>query len=259
MFQSVYRVSTTGPTVPAQDVDALARELGLPLPAGYREYLMELGRGELCDFLRVRAPREVLRSLNQDRESRHAWAELLREGLCESDALTDEDVAEAIVFATSAEGDDYFCCPRFGPELFELPRHDDVIASVPDGFVGAVRLSVERMQHDFPFFEPWDERRRRYRGFDVRPGLGLEGFLERVKGRWGEAGLRRSRTGADEMMPNLFIRPIEARFVLYMDKEDTGLPADAFHVVASYDTDAEADLADFVESVLMPGGKSWSN
>jgi hypothetical protein len=113
------------------------------------------------------------------------------------------------------------------------------------------------MQHDFPFFEPWDDRHR-HRGFDVRPGLGLEGFVGKIKSRWGETGLRRSRTGEGEMVPNLFVRPIEARFVLYMDKEETGLPADSFHVVASYDMDSEAEVAAFVESVLMPGGKSWS-
>jgi hypothetical protein len=52
--------------------------------------------------------------------------------------------------------------------------------------------------------------------------------------------------------------PDEVRDPEYrLDNYYTRLPAECFFVRAKYDTDSEADVAAFVESVLLPGGRSW--
>ncbi len=256
MFEFVYHVPTSREPVPVARIDAILHRIDVPLPVGYREYLLELGEGELCDLLHVRHPAEVVASMNNGEDYQENWAEWLREGHYESDVLTDEDVAEAVIFADSAEGDSFFCCRRFGGQLFEIPRHGQVIEAVPDGFVGAARLSAERMVHDFPFFDRPDAEGRGGGRFDVRAGLGVAGFADLMAARWGAEGVRRSRVAEGETHPNLFVRPVGARFTLYLDTNYTRLPADCFTVVASYDAASESDVADFVASVALPGGKS---
>ncbi len=253
MFKSVYRVSTQSPVVPAAEIDALRQRLKIPLPIGYREYVTTLGDGELCDLLRVNVPQKVA---PEHPDIRATLAEALREGNLESDRLSEDDLEESISFATSSNADFYVCCPRFGSDLFEIPRLFGTITHLPGGFVDAVNLSVERENHDFPFFESRSNTCRRLRCFDVKPRIGLDGFIARIEYQWGEFGLLRSPKGEDELYPSLFIRPIEARFSVYLDNDHTRLPGDCFHVVASYDISNEGEVASFVESVLMPGGRS---
>jgi hypothetical protein len=50
MFDFIYRVSTKSPAVPGHEVHALAHDLSAPFPVGHREYVTELGDGELCDL-----------------------------------------------------------------------------------------------------------------------------------------------------------------------------------------------------------------
>lgn len=253
-FESVYRVSPRCVPLGGADVDALGRELGMNLPLGYHDFVTTLGPGELCDFLLVNMPDEI-RNPSPHSHGRAVldwFAQLLREEN-RSDILTPEDVEKGVVFAYSAERPLFIASRRLGPRLFELC--DDWIVEIAQGFFGLVDLCASWTRHDFPFFEPHNGRRKT-RGFDIRAGIGRHGFLDAVTRRWGNEGLRRSRQAADEEYPNLFVPAIGGRFELFLDPKYNRLPPDCFFVRAKYDTDHEADVAAFVESVLLPGGTS---
>src|SRR6185295_19892892 len=143
MFENVYRVSTVSPTVDEKTIVSLESKIRVPLPRGYREYLTNFGRGELCDLLQVLVPREVR---EYSRQLRIHLADAIRKGWFQPGDFTDEDIGEAVVFAASAEGDRFVCCPRCGSDLFEIPRQSNVIELVRGGILGAVRLSVQRMK-----------------------------------------------------------------------------------------------------------------
>jgi hypothetical protein len=258
-FDHVYRVTTLNEPVSDGEIDELEQELSVPLPIGYREYLTTLGHGELCDLLRVATPGQVRKDL-AEQWLRESMVEGVTNGWWNPGVLLPEDMKTAVVFAGSAEGDLYVGCRRFGSQLFELPRHSECICPIADGLWGAVEQSVRRMVHDFPFFEPWDDGRRRHRGFDVRSGLGAFGFIGEIERRWGQGGFRRSRTSPTEMHPNVFVRGIEGRFVMYLEDlrpPKYRLPEGCFSAVASYDVANEDEMSDFVQSVLRPGGESW--
>ena len=257
-IEDIYRVTTKNKLLSNATIDAFTKTLKVPLPVGYRDYLTILGDGELCDLLRVRTPEKIEMRWAKDKRIRDSLAEAIRQGWLKSSQLTPDDMKEAVTFATSAEGDDFICCPRFGGDLFELPRHGDTIALMKDGICDAIASSVERMKHDFAFFEASDSLRRR--GFEMRPTLGGAGFTDEVKRRWGKDGFRQSRQGPGETHPNLFVRPIQSRMVLYLERDGRNPPRrphDAFPVVMSYDPENETEVTAFVDAVSRPGGESW--
>jgi hypothetical protein len=184
-FEHVYRVTTLNPLISQGLIDALERDVPVPLPPGYREYLSCLGNGELCDLLRVRTPDEVRRHTFTETWERENQVHKHREGRWRPSALTPEDLEGAVTFADSAEGDQFVVCPRLAGRLFELPRHGDTVQEFHNGFWGVVDYSVRAMCHDFPFFEPFDDERRRYRTFDVEVGIGLNGLVEAIVTKWG--------------------------------------------------------------------------
>jgi hypothetical protein len=245
-FESVLRVSTKGVLAAPAEVDALVTDLGWELPAGYREYVTTLGRGELCDFLHVRMPEEV-------REPGSRLAEYLS-GFWQPGLLTRQDWDEAIVFATSAERPLYIACRRLAGQLIEM--YDDWVQAVPGGFFGLVERIAAQMRHDFPFFDPWSEHRK-VRGFDVLPVLRRDGFHKTLVRRWGREGVRRSRTAADETHPNLFVPAIGGRFELFLDDTPARLPPGSLFVRARYDDDSEVEMAAMVDALGLPGGRSW--
>jgi hypothetical protein len=227
----------------------------MQLPVGYVEYVTTLGPGELCDFLHVKMPKEI-NGAPYNRKMLLELAAHFRQGAWHSDLLSVEDLEEAFVFASSAERPLYLACRRLGPLLFELC--DDWTQAMPNGFFGLVDQVTVSMRHDFPFFEPWNGRRK-MRGFAVRAGFGLDGFLDAVAGRWGREGLQVSRrTGDEASYPHLFIPAIEGQFGLYLDTAYTRLPAGCFFVRATYDIASEREVAAFVASVFLPGGTSWT-
>jgi hypothetical protein len=254
VFESVYRVSARNSLPAIADVEALARELAMELPAGYREFVTSFGSGAVCDFLVVTMPNEIREPHGRgegDAERLALVAECYREEKREG-VLTPKDVEEAVVFArASAERPIWIASRGLGPRLFE--EVDDEIVEVPEGFFGLVPLCTSRQGHEFPFFEPYNGRRR-MRVFAVRAGVGRAGLVDSLARRWGREGLRCSRTAGDELYPHYFVPAIEGHVELLLDTSQNRLPAGSFYVRARYDSDSEPDVAAFAESLSLPGG-----
>jgi hypothetical protein len=255
-FEHVYRVTTLNPLVSPGSIDALQRDVPVPLPPGYREYLTSLGDGELCDLLRVRPPKLIRKYLRKELWEREGQVRGLRDGWWKPCAITPEDLESAVTFADSAEGDQFVVCPRFVPRLFELPRHSDTVREHKNGFWGVVDYCVKEMEHEFAFFEPFDDKRRRHWNFDVDVAVGFQGIVDGLLARWGCDSLKLSRTWPGDNHPNLFVRPIHARFVLYF--EEYRLKENYFSVVMDYDAGAQSEATAFVESFAIPG-RSWAH
>jgi hypothetical protein len=227
----------------------------MELPLGYREYVTAFGPGTMSDFLVAKMPSKISspdsREQKRNREILALVAQSYRERDCEC-GLEPEDIEQAIVFAyASAEAPIWIATRRLGTRLFEQVEGD--VFEIRDGFYGLVEKCTAGQQHDFPFFEPRNERRR-MRQLCVRPGVGRSGFVEAMARRWGRAHLRCSRSSKDELYPHYFVAAIEGHIELHLDPQYNRLPGDSFFVRARYDIESEADLATFVEPLLLPGG-----
>jgi hypothetical protein len=253
-FESVYHVSARNSLPSVVDVEALGRELAMDLPVGYREFVTSFGSGALCDFLVVNMPNEIRdpRGPGEREGERLAYvAERYREKKREC-VLSPKDIEEAVVFArASAQSPIWIACRRLGPRLFELV--DDYVYEVPEGIFGLVGLCTSRQGHEFPFFEPYNGRRR-MRVFAVRTGVGRDGLVDSMSRHWGHEGLRCSRTASDELYPHYFVPKIEGHVEFLLDASHNRLPADSFYARARYDIESEPDVAAFTESLLLPGG-----
>jgi hypothetical protein len=166
--------------------------------------------------------------------------------------MAPEDVEQAIIFAyAAAEAPIWIASRRTGARLFEQVEGD--LFEIRDGVFGLVEHCTASQQHEFPFFEPMNGRRRMCQ-FYVRPGVGRVGFVESMAQRWGRESLRCSRSARDELFPHYFVPAIEGHIELYLDPQYNRLPGDSFFVRARYDIDSEAELAAFAEPLLLPGG-----
>ena len=155
-FESVYRVSTRNRVPTAADVEALGREVGMELPAGYSEFVTRFGPGALSDFLVVNIPSEIKIPLSHiastDREHLAQVAQGYKDDEREC-ALTPGEIEQAIVFArAAAESPIWIASRRHGPRLFE--EFQGEVFEISDGFFGLVELCTSRQGHEFPFFEP---------------------------------------------------------------------------------------------------------
>lgn len=115
----------------------------------------------------------------QTKRSREIWAQHSDFFWPQSDSVLPMDLAlQSVVLATTLDGDEIiFCPPAQGRPiavglshwrsvtangLFVLPRHDEVIYTMPRGFddplVWDGAASNEPETHDFRYFEPWRGR-----------------------------------------------------------------------------------------------------
>ena len=255
LFESVYRVSSRSSLSSEEEIHSLERSLGMELPIGYREYATSLGVGAMCTFLVVKPPNQIGSPASKDEEFYRAL--FAEDDENASDArnvagLDSIDFQHATVFAfAAAEAPIWFATRTRGPRLFEYVKGDTF--EIENGFFGLVARCAAGQQHEFPFFEPKNGRRR-MRQLYVRPGVGRSGFVEAMARRWGSDSLRCSRSSKDELYPHYFVPAIEGHIELHLDPEYNRLPGDSFVVRACYDIDCEADFAAFVEPLLLPGG-----
>jgi hypothetical protein len=258
-FNNVYCVTPRQlrPSQGAQ-IDELMRVLGRELPLGYREYLTTFGWGRMCEWLWVDKPEHVRDNLPEEMPlRRRLWVEQwytnelpwLNPG-----PLSANDLAEAVRFGSSQEGDYFVSCPRHGNAIFMIPRHGSEIRLVEHGFFGVPELSHQVMSHDFPFFETWDRFNRWNREFDVSPDRGLIGLIATTKSHWGAEEFKQSRASLEDH-PHLFVRSIGGHFTLYPEFKPNGL-LKSLRVGIWYDQEAEPDVATFVEAVAVPGTAS---
>src|SRR6516225_9645789 len=115
-FETVYPVSARISPAAEAEVDVLARELGMQLPAAYREFVTTFGSGTSCDYLVVCTPKEIRNQLGPtgqtDRERLALLALSFRQQKIER-ALTPEDLQTAVVFAhAAAEQPIWIACPQ---------------------------------------------------------------------------------------------------------------------------------------------------
>ena len=253
-FESVYRVSRRNALPTKEDVVSLGRELGMELPVGYQDYITTFGAGTLSYILMVRTPDEIRNPTDRDRTFyREMIAYAAKECASNTDQidLSPSDIERGTFFAReSAEAGLWFAVPSQGTRLFEFISGD--IFEIENGFYGLVDRETEGQQHEFPFFEPRNGRRR-MRQLYVRPGIGRNGLVQAMVKRWGQDSVRCSRTGEDELDPHYFVSPIEAHLDVQLE-QSSQLPQGAFFVRAHYSIDSEADFANWVEPLLLPGG-----
>jgi len=254
-FESVYRVSARNSVPPAADVDSLGRELGMDLPIGYRDYVTSFGPGTLCNYLIVTMPNEILNPptwLEKTNRDILAYIELCVTRPDDQSGLTPADIEQALIFAYASAEAPIWCATRTrGTRLFEHVEGDS--SEIRDGFYGLVERCTAQQQHEFPYFEPRNGRRR-MRQLNVRSGVGREGFVDAMVRRWGRESLRCSRSKKDELFPVYFLSAIEGCIELHLDPQYNQLPADSFFVRARYDIDSEMEFAACVEPLLLPGG-----
>lgn len=115
----------------AAQVDALEAALGAPLPAGYREYVLQWGSGVYGNLLVVQMPEDILASRTDEAGFVREW---YAEFWGEKSDLTQTDAVDAWPFAYTLDGDKIRYCTR-RQALFVLPRHDDKVIWMPQGFV----------------------------------------------------------------------------------------------------------------------------
>lgn len=254
-FESVYRVSTRNSVPTDEDIKSLCRALSMEMPIGYREYVASFGLGTMCTFLVVKVPSQIRNPDSQDEKFyRQVFA---RAGQYASDSgnvagLDSTEFERATVFAyASAEAPIWFATRTQGERLFEHVEGDTF--EIENGFFGLVERCTAGQQHEFPFFEPTNGRRR-MRQLYVRPGVGRIGFVEAMVRRWGRDSVRCSRYSTEELNPHYFVTAIEGHIELGLGPQYDRLPGDSFFVRACYDIDSEADLASFIEPLLLPGG-----
>jgi hypothetical protein len=227
----------------------------MELPIGYREYVTSFGLGTMCTFLVVKMPSQLR---NPDRGDEEHYREVFRfAGEYASDSgnvagLDPTEFERATVFAyANAEAPIWFATRTRRARLFEHVEGDTF--EIENGFFGLVERCTAGQHHEFPFFEPRNGRRR-MRQLYVRPGVGRTGFVEAMARRWGPDTLRCSRSAQGELYPHYFVAAIEGHIELHLDPQYSQLPGDSFFVRACYDIESEAELAAFVEPLLLPGG-----
>ncbi len=205
----------------------------MELPIGYREYVTSLGLGTMCTFLIVKMPSQIRNPERQDEEFYRkvfAYAGQYASKPGNVAGLDSTDFERATVFAyASAEAPIWFASRTQGARLFEHVEGDTF--EIENGFFGLVERCAAGQQHEFPFFEPRNGRRR-MRQLYVRPGVGRTGFVEAMSRRWGRDNLRCSRSSKEEYYPHYFVPAIEGHIELHLDPQYNRLLGDSFFVRA---------------------------
>lgn len=173
MYEDVYRVDDQASDAPEADVAALDELLGGRTPAGYREYVTELGDGVCSGYVRVYPPARVLAEYEtvQDRVQDFFFWD------AGAAVATRDDLATAVIVADTLGGDEVFVHPDTDRVLV-LPREESGIYAFPndlrvvlDWLLTSGTLTPALPQP--PTFET--TRGQQHRGFGGAPGLTKEG------------------------------------------------------------------------------------
>lgn len=135
-----------GTTYPATDaeVDALEAELGMSMPAGYREYVTRLGHGNLCS-LRVTSPTEMLARLEEHIGMMAVywfWTDPLGE-------FGQDEAMASVPIADTWHGDQVVAWPGDSDRLFVLWRDADSVYGWDRGLLELADFFC-RMESDAP-------------------------------------------------------------------------------------------------------------
>jgi hypothetical protein len=143
----------------AREVDELESRLWITFPAGYREYVTQLGEGILGGtFVRVYPPWRLEKELSEwrTRIDKYWFWDAGKELLPKARAL------ECVVLADTMQGDELVFHPRYPDRLFVLPRGGQKIFAVGEDLFSAVdwmcgsgKLTRRFKERNF---EPFDSR-----------------------------------------------------------------------------------------------------
>lgn len=116
------------------DVFSLETTIQVPLPDGYKEYVMTLGKGEYCSFIRVDMPLAILTGYKQYQQFlEEYWFWEMGEKL-----LTKEKAVESIKIGDTVDGDVIIFHPSSSKEIFVLPRHDEMLHKIGGNLFEAI-------------------------------------------------------------------------------------------------------------------------
>jgi len=182
LFDAVYRVSTRLVTIPESHVVALEQILGIPLPHGYYTFMTTLGLGIYCDVVALFPPEQILAEYTEEVDG---WASFWEN----PDAvLSREQLQVSIPLGKSIEGDQIIFCPTYPERLFVLPRHDNVIYWIPEGFKALLHwvsaAGVINEQPAFTYFEPFRKDRQQHGLHNEHPSLPLPALVQAVRAQW---------------------------------------------------------------------------
>jgi len=142
------------------DVDRFEAEYWVKFPAGYREYVTELGEGVLSEFVRIYPPWRIEVELADWRERINRywfWDEGAK-------VLPKPRALECIVIGDTTNGDEMVFHPGRTDALFVLPRHSDAIFPAGADLFAAVDWMCNSGKLSDPFdernFEPFDSRKQ---------------------------------------------------------------------------------------------------
>ncbi len=140
------------------EVDDLETRLSVRVPAGYREYVTQLGEGSLNTFVRVLPPWRILKELTEHQGMMAGF------WFWESDtvAFGQEEAMESIAIADTLDGDVIVFHPSDPGRLIILPRNDErLYARGPDLLETINWVCSGRVLRSFGpsrYFEPFDSR-----------------------------------------------------------------------------------------------------
>lgn len=141
------------------EVEALESQWWITFPAGYREYVTELGEGVLGGSLvRIYPPWRIAHELN---EWRRRIATCWRWGDC-PEPLPSERARECVLVGDTLDGDELVFHPHRPNKLFVLPRHSETVLVAGDDLLAAIDWICGSGELVEPFseriFEPFDSR-----------------------------------------------------------------------------------------------------
>lgn len=107
-----------------EEVDAAEAQLCTSFPDGYREYVTTLGKGEYCGYINVSSPQMIVKNQTGDKppllEFCNSWGGL-------EFGITPERLAEAILIATSIDGDWVVFEAGIPDAVYILPESEDLV------------------------------------------------------------------------------------------------------------------------------------
>lgn len=145
-----------------QEVDAAEAKLGIPFPAGYREFVTRFGEGVLGGYyVRVYPPRRILSGSNNLQEWRER-IDLYWFWDAGKDVLSKQQALESIIIGDTLDGDELLVHPSNPQRVYVLPRHSENIYVAGDGLLPALEWLCSSGTLTEPFaereFEPFEKK-----------------------------------------------------------------------------------------------------
>ncbi|GEM_PF-6798321 len=149
MKEDVYLVSENLNPLSPNQAQGIRKMIPAP-PEGYEEYLCNYGTGTFCDEIVIWPPKKVTEMLKEFRPLLLDSVEIFRD----YGPVPNLRYHEMIPFAHSHCGDHFVVMPSDTTQIFMIPRHDDAVYSLPEGFHDL--LNWERSHHQNQYLHPYE-------------------------------------------------------------------------------------------------------